>query len=140
MRIDTYLTFKGNCREAFEFYRSCFEGTYQSFNTFAEGPADMNISEEQKDLIMHVSLPIGASVLMGSDSVDGFGPTTVIGNNFSLSIQPESRAEADDIFGKLSDGGSVKMPIQETFWGAYFGALTDRFGVNWQVNYDLSDG
>ncbi len=140
MRIHTYLTFKGNCREAFEFYRSCFGGAYQSFNTFAEGPADMNISEEQKDLIMHVSLPIGASVLMGSDSADGFGPPTVIGNNFSLSIQPGSRAEADDIFGKLSDGGSVTMPIQRTFWGAYFGALTDRFSVNWQVNYDLSSG
>ncbi len=111
-----------------------------SLSTFSEGPDDMGIDEAYGHLIMHVSLPIGSGVLMGSDYVPGFGPNLAIGNNFSLSVQPDNREEADAIFQKLSDGGAVTMPLQETFWGAYFGALTDRFGVNWQVNFQLSRG
>lgn len=138
MKINTYLTFRDNCREAFEYYRNCFGGDFESLSTFADGPADMGIDKDYGHLIMHVSLPIGSGRLMGSDYVPGFGPPLTVGNNFSLSLQPASREEADAIFEKLSDGGAVTMPLQETFWGSYFGALTDRFGVNWQVNFDLS--
>jgi PhnB protein len=136
MALNTYLTFDGNCREAFAFYRSVFGGEFAELQTFGDGPPDMPVSDAEKDRIMHVALPVGSSVLMGSDS-SSFGPPLTVGNNFALSIQVESREQCDELFARLSAGGSVVMPLQETFWGAYFGQWTDRFGVNWMVNYTL---
>ena len=133
MALNTYLTFEDNCREAFEFYRSIFGGEFTFISTFREGPEDMEIPEEDLDRIMHVSLPIGNSVLMGSDSSSAFCPPLVAGNNFSLSFEAESKEHADAVFAKLSDGGAVSMPMADAFWGAYFGACTDKFGINWQV-------
>ena len=133
MALNTYLTFEDNCREAFEFYRSIFGGEFTFISTFREGPEDMEIPEEDLDRIMHVSLPIGNSVLMGSDSSSAFCPPLVVGNNFSLSFEAESKEHADAVFAKLSDGGAVNMPMADAFWGAYFGACTDKFGINWQV-------
>ena len=92
MALSTYLTFDGNCREAFEFYRSVFGGEYQVFTTFGEGPDDMGVGEDEKDRVMHVSLPVGDSVLMGSDSSPQFGPPHQLGNNFSISVAAESRS------------------------------------------------
>ena len=137
MSLNTYLTFDGNCREAFEFYRSVFGGEFSEFHTFAEAPPDMSVPEAEKDLMMHVSLPVGSSVLMGSDSCSSFGPPPAVGSNFSISIVGQSKEHCDEIFAKLSEGGTVKMPMQETFWGAYFGNWTDKFGINWMVNYEL---
>ena len=97
----------------------------------------MAVPEADKDKVMHVSLPIGSSVLMGSDSSGPFGPPPVTGSNFSLSIDAESRDQADDLCARLSAGGSVTMALQETFWGAYFGTWTDKFGINWMVSYEL---
>lgn len=136
MTLNTYLTFDGNCREAFEFYRSVFGGEFGTFQTFGDGPPDMPVSDEERQRVMHVSLPIGSRVLMGSDS-SSFGPPLATGNNFSLSIELESREQCDELFAKLSAGGSVVMPLQEMFWGAYFGQCTDRFGINWMVDYTL---
>jgi PhnB protein len=85
---------------------------------------------------MHVALVLPErQMIMGSDMLPGMGPKRVEGNNFSLSVHPESREEADRIFKALGDGGSITMPIADQFWGDYFGSLTDRFGVNWMVNY-----
>ena len=137
MSLSTYLTFDGNCREAFEFYRSVFGGEFASLQTFADGPADMRVAEAEKNRVMHVSLPVGSSVLMGSDRATGFGPPLVVGNNFSIAIEGRSREHCDEVFAKLSDGGSVTMPLQETFWGAYYGLWTDKLGINWMVNYTL---
>ena len=137
MSLSTYLTFDGNCREAFEFYRSVFGGEFTSFQTFADAPPDMPVPEAEKDRVMHVSLPIGSSVLMGSDRASGFGPPLVVGNNFSITLEGKSKAHCDEVFAALSDGGSVLMPLQETFWGAYYGLWTDRFGINWMANYTL---
>ena len=134
MALNTYLTFDGNCREAFEFYRSVFGGEFAEFQTFADGPADMPVSDEEKGRVMHVAVPIGSSILMGSDS-SSFGPPLTVGNNFSLSIDAESREQCDELFAKLSAGGAVVMPLQDMFWGAYFGQCTDRFGVNWMVSH-----
>lgn len=136
MSLSTYLTFDGNCREAFDFYRSVFGGDFDSFQTFADAPPDVPVSEAEKSLVMHVSLPVGSSVLMGSDK-SSFGPPLAIGNNFSIAVEAESRERCDELFAKLSAGGSVVMPLQEMFWGAYYGTWTDRFGVNWMVNYTL---
>ena len=135
MSLNTYLTFNDNCRQVFEFYRSVFGGEFDPILTFREGPPDMGVAEAEQDRIMHVSLPIGSSVLMGSDSCSAFGPPPVVGANFSISFSAESRAEADDKFAKLSQGGQITMPIQDMFWGDYFGSLTDRFGINWMVSH-----
>ncbi len=137
--LEIYLKFKDNCREAFEFYRSSFGGEFAEIQSFADGPSDMRIDAKYNDRVMHVSLQVGSSVLMGCDTVPGFGPPTEFGNNFAVSVQSDTREEADDIFVKLSDGGTVLMPMQDMFWGGYFGALTDRFGVTWNIHYASSD-
>ena len=135
MALNTYLTFEDKCREAFEFYRSVFGGEFAVITTFGEGPADMGVSEAERDRIMHVSLPIGSTVLMGSDSCSAFGPPPVAGNNFSLSYSAETRDDADDKFAKLSQGGNETFPMQDMFWGDYFGSLTDKFGIQWMVSH-----
>ena len=137
MSLNTYLFFDGNCREAFEFYRSVFGGEFSVIQTFGNGPPDMNVPESERDRIMHVSLPIGSAVLMGSDSCSAFGPPPVAGDNFAISLIGESREHCDDVFARLSEGGTVKMPMQEAFWGAYFGTWRDRFGINWMINCEL---
>ena len=98
MSLSTYLTFDGNCREAFEFYRSVFGGEFAVLQTFADGPPDMPMPDGAEDLVMHVSLPVGSSVLMGSDRGPEFGPPLVAGNNFSISIQGQSREHCDDVY------------------------------------------
>ena len=136
MTLNTYLTFEDNCREAFDFYRSVFGGEFDAMETFRGGPPDMGVPEEELDRIMHVSLPIGSSVLMGSDSSSVFGPGPVTGTNFSISFEAESREDADDKFAKLSEGGRVTMPMGVMFWGSYFGSCVDKFGIAWQVISD----
>ena len=136
MTVNVYLTFDGNCEEAFNYYKSIFGGELM-LNRFSEMPPsdEFPIPEENMNKIMHVTLPISKeTVLMGSDTA-GFGPPTNVGNNFSISVSPDNREEASRIFSALSDGGNVTMPLQDTFWEAYFGSCTDQFGINWMVNY-----
>jgi len=137
-----YLIFNGNCREAFEFYKSALGGEYESVSTFGEMPPQEGqpaIPEDVKDLIMHVTLRIGESfVLMGSDDGGSIGPEVTVGNNFSVMVTTDSVEETDRIFGALSEGGQVTMPLANTFWDSYFGMLTDRFGVSWMVSGPLS--
>ena len=137
MSLNTYLTFDDNCREAFEFYRSVFGGEFTEFHSFAEAPPDLQVPDGEKDRIMHVSLQIGESTLMGSDSCSAFGPAPTVGDNFAISIIGQSREHCDEICAKLSEGGTIKMPLADTFWGAYFGAWQDKFGINWMINYQL---
>ena len=88
---------------------------------------------------MHMSLPIGASVLMGSDSSRAFGPPPKVGDNFSLSVSADSREQCDELFAKLSDGGSDLIPMQDQFWGSYFGRLTDKYGIGWMIGFDTAE-
>ncbi len=137
--INTYLTFNGNCEEAFNFYKSVFGGEFQFLGRFKEMPAEpgIEIPESEKEKIMHVSLPISKeTVLMGCDSSEAFGQPTIMGNNFSLSVNVESNEEADQLFEALSSGGAVTMKMEKTFWGAYFGMLMDRFGIQWMINHE----
>ena len=138
MSLNTYLHFNGNCREAFEFYRSVFGGEFSILQTMADGPDDMPVPESEKDLVMHVSLPIGTSMLMGSDVPSMFGPPPVMGSNFSISYDPESREQVDALLASLSNGGSVEMEAQDMFWGSYFASCRDRFGIGWMLNYETS--
>ena len=137
MYLNAYLHFDDNCRQAFEFYRSVFGGEFAFLATFGDGRADMpSVPENEKSRIMHVSLPVGGGMLMGSDTCTAFGPPPVAGNNFSISVGTDTRAETDRLIAALSEGGNVAMAPQEMFWGAYFGMCTDKFGINWMLNYE----
>lgn len=137
--VNAYLTFDGNCKQAFDFYKSVFGGEYPYIGTFGEMPPmeGKETSEEDKDKIMHVSLPISKeTILMGSDTGGEWSSRYQAGNNFSISINADSKEEAEKLFNGLSAGGQVTMPLSDTFWGAYFGMFTDKFGIGWMVNYD----
>lgn len=140
-QINPYLTFNGNCEEAFVFYKSVFGGEFPYIGKFKDMPPTdgQKIPESQLEKIMHVSLPISKETsLMGSDSSPEFGQATVMGNNVTISINAESKDEADRLFNGLSAGGKVTMPMNTTFWGAYFGMFTDKFGIHWMVNFDTT--
>ncbi len=141
MSLNIYLTFDGNCREAFDFYKSVFGGDFVICQTFGDGPAEMGITvtAADKDRIMHVSLPVGSSTLMGSDTTEESAGSLSIGTNFSISIDGDSKEHCDELFGKLTDGGEVKMPLQETFWGSYFGMCRDQFDINWMVSFETGE-
>ena len=134
--LSIYVNFGGNCREAFEFYRSVFGGEFSNVMAFSDMPPsdETPIPDGWQDKVMHVSFPIGNSVLMGSDMPPGFGPPLTVGTNYSVSFGASSRDEADRVFAAISEGGQVTMDLADMFWGDYFGAVTDRFGVNWQVS------
>lgn len=136
--INPYLTFNGNCEEAFNFYKSVFGGDFTYIGRFGEMPGDEanQMPEEQKNRIMHVSLPVSGSTLMGSDTGGEWASHHVVGTNVSISITASSREEADRIFNGLGEGGRVTIPMNETFWGDYFGMLTDRFGIHWMMSFN----
>lgn len=138
--INPYLNFQGTTEEAFNFYKSIFGGEFAALMRFGDAPGcdEMPVADADKEKIMHIALPIGTKgdVLMATDMLDSMGQTLSAGNNFSVSYSAESRAEADRVFGGLANGGKIEMPLADAFWGAYFGMVTDRFGVRWMVNYD----
>jgi PhnB protein len=133
---NTYLTFNGNCEEAFTFYKSVFGGEFTYIGRFGEMPDTKDVPEADRNKIMHVGLPIGNSILMGSDTGGEWSSHYQQGNNFSISITAESKEEADQIFNALSESGQVTMPLNTTFWGDYFGMLTDKFGINWMMSFN----
>lgn len=136
--INSYLNFKGNTEEAFNFYKAAFGGEFSVLQRFNDTPHADNMPADQRDKIMHISLPISSGVLMGTDVVGPMADSFVQGNNISLSVQTGSEAETDQLFHALSEGGTVIMPLEKAFWGAYFGMFTDRFGINWMLNYDYN--
>lgn len=135
---NTYLTFNGNCEEAFNFYKAAFRVDFSYIGRFGEMPdsGEYKIPDADKNKVMHVSLPIGKSILMGSDCGSDWAPSFRQGNNFSVSITAESKAEAEQLFNALAEDGTVTMPLAKTFWSEYFGMLTDKFGINWMMSYD----
>jgi PhnB protein len=135
----TYLTFPGTCEEAFGFYKTVFGTEYQGgVMRMGDGPMyddGPQLTEADKQLVMNVALPIlGGHVIMGSDMPSFMGTELVQGNAFQIVLDPDTRAEADRLFAALAEGGTVRDPLQEMFWGDYYGALVDRYGVQWLVN------
>ena len=134
-----YLTFNGNCEEAFKFYKSVLGGEFPHVSRFNEMPPQegkSGVSKEEGERIMHMSLPISKeTTLMGSDTGGEWAANYQQGNNFSISLNTDSKEEADRLFNGLSKGGNATMPMADTFWGDYFGMLTDRFGINWMISY-----
>jgi len=140
-QVNAYVNFKGDCEDAFKFYKSVFGGEFMMVGRYKDMPPseDKHIAELDGEKIMHIALPIGEeTVLMGSDVGGEWAKDTVIGNNIHLSVNTKNEEEAKKIFNGLSAGGRVNMPMEKTFWGALFGMLTDKFGINWMVNYDYN--
>jgi len=136
--INPYLNFPGNTKEAFNFYKSVFGSELVGLTRFKDTPAPETnkLSDEEKEKVMHVSLPVGdANILMATDSLESMGHKVTSGTNFHLCIETESKEEADRIFQGLSSGGKVTMDLSDTFWGSYFGMLTDKFGIQWMIDY-----
>jgi len=138
--VNVYLNFNGNCEEAFNFYKSVFGGEFPYVGRYKDMPppaeGGVAFSEEEGDRIMHISLPISQeTMIMGSDTGGDWASSYQQGNNFSISINTDSRQEAERLFHGLSAGGHVAMPLADTFWGDYFGMFTDQFGVNWMVSF-----
>ena len=137
-QINPYLVFNGTCEAAFNHYKSVFGGEFNDINKFKDMPVEEGcppMPEELGNQIMHVSYNIGSSTLMGSDANPMQGEVA-FGQNISLSVNAESREETDKVFAGLSQDGQITMPLQNTFWGAYFGMCTDKFGMMWMVNFD----
>jgi PhnB protein len=137
--VNVYLTFNGNCEEAFTFYKSVFGGEFPYIGRFKDMPAEegKKMTGEDAERIMHVSLPISKeTMLMGSDTGGEWASSYSRGNNFSISINTDSKVEADRLFNGLSAGGMVTMPMNKTFWGDYFGMFIDKFGISWMVSFN----
>ncbi len=136
MTINPYLNFPGTTEAAFNFYKSVFGGEFSVLQRFGDGPESDKVPAALKDKIMHVSLPIAAGyILMATDALPEMGFSVKQGNNYYISLSPDSREEAKRIFDGLSAGGKVEMDLQDAFWGAYFGSFEDKFGIKWMVNY-----
>jgi PhnB protein len=137
--VNVYLTFNGNCEEAFNFYKSVFGGEFPYMGRFKDMPAEAGnkMTGTDAERIMHVSLPISKeTMLMGSDTGGEWAANFSTGNNFSISINTDSKDEADRLFNGLSAGGMVTMPMNKTFWGDYFGMFADKFGISWMVSFN----
>ena len=141
-RVCTYLNFPGNTEEAFLFYKSVFKTEFKGngIQRFGDLPADAGnppIADEVKSMVLHVELPvIGNHILMGTDAPKEMGFTLTQGNNMHIALEPETREETGRIFEELSAGGNITMPLQDMFWGTYYGSFTDKYGINWMVNHE----
>jgi PhnB protein len=133
--VNPYLNFPGNTEEAFNFYKGIFGGDFLALMRFKDTPAAGEVPAEAGNGVMHVALKLGDSILMATDVVESMGQTVTVGNNVSLAIEADSREEADKIFKGLSEGGSNVMPLADQFWGAYWGALRDKYGICWMVSH-----
>lgn len=131
MQLNPMLTFDGQCKAAFEFYQQCLGGSIQTMMTWGESPMAGQMPAEWNEKILHVTMSVGPTALLGCDTPpDRYEKTKGI----SVTIQIDDPSEAERVFAALAEGGTVTMPIQETFWAARFGMCVDRFGIPWMVN------
>lgn len=136
MQMNPYLSFNGDCEEAFKFYEECLDGKLGEIFRYAGTPVSEHVPADWQNKVMHGSMTIGEQVLMGADiAPDRYEKP----QGFSLSLQIKSTTEAERIFQLLAKDGTVVMPLQKTFWAARFGMLVDRFGIPWMINCEGSD-
>ncbi|MEP6703320.1 MAG: VOC family protein [Acidobacteriota bacterium] len=133
IQMNPYLNFDGTAEQAFNFYKSVFGGEFATVMRFGDNPQCGEMADDDKQKIMHITLPIDNGMLMASDAVESMGKKLTQGNNVYISLAPETREDADRLFAGLSEGGKVEMAMTEMFWG-YFGCFTDKFGVQWMLN------
>jgi PhnB protein len=139
-RVSTYLNFPRTTEEAFLFYKSVFGGEFIGgvgrFSDIPEQEGMPPMNENDKNLIMHIELPLlGGHILMGTDAPESMGFSIQMGNNSFINLEPDTKEETESLFNALSKEGTITMPLQEMFWGAYFGTCTDKFGVHWMFNF-----
>lgn len=140
-KLNPYLNFDGKAEEAFMFYKSVFGGEFVGeIMRVGNTPDSEGFSDEEKNRVMHIALPIGGDLLMASDILPSMGQKLNPGNSNYISIFPESRQEADLLFDALSVDGEIEMPLQDQFWGDYFGSFVDQFGVYWMINFSNDAG
>lgn len=135
MKMNAYLTFNGNCAEAFNYYAEHLDGKINAIMKFGDAPDGGGGGPEMADKTIHACMTIDGQDLMGSDAVSQYCPYEPL-KGISLSLHPASLADAERVFAALSAGGSVGMPLEKTFWAARFGTCTDQFGVPWMINLD----
>jgi PhnB protein len=135
--INPHINFNGNAEEAFLFYKSVFGGEFSRIVRFKElsGP-DFPVPEKEADKIMHITLPIGNSILMANDVPEIMGRTNENENRSKIVISAGSKEEADKLFNGLSVDGQIEMPIDDSPWGSYFGMFRDKYGIEWMVEFD----
>src|SRR5690242_2744241 len=134
--VGIYLNFQGNTEEAFNFYAKALNTKIDFAMKFKDTPDGGKMSLEEQEKMMHISLTLANGVmLMGTDALESMGQKLTMGNNTHIYVDTKDEAEADTIFVNLSEGGTVDMKLEKTFWGAYFGSLKDKFGVQWMVSY-----
>jgi PhnB protein len=134
--LNPYLNFPGTTEAAFTFYKSVFGGEFTTLQRFKDTPESGRVPDHEKEKIMHVALPVGKdNILMATDALESMGHTVKEGNNIQLAIEAGSKQEAEKWFKGLSAGGKVTVDLADTFWGAYFGMLSDKFGIQWMVSY-----
>lgn len=139
-RTSIYVNFPGNTEEAFIFYKTVFGGEFGNdgiarFGDMPQMEGAPPMSDALKAMIIHVELEItGGLILMGTDAPKEMGFSVIQGNNVNINLEPDTKEEADRLFNALSEGGKILQPLQEMFWGAYYGHLQDRFGIYWMVN------
>jgi PhnB protein len=131
MQLNPYLLFNGQCETAFKFYEKCLGGKIEAMIPHAGTPAESSVPAEWRDKIMHASMTVDGAVLMASDAPPEHYQAP---KGFSVSINLKNAAEAERIFNALAENGTVKMPLQQTFWATRFGMLTDRWGIPWMIN------
>jgi len=138
-KVSTYLNFPRQTEEAFNFYKSIFGGEFiggvQRLGDVPTMEGQPPISETDKNLVMHIALPIlGGHMLLGTDAPESMGFKVQFGNNIHINLEPDTRTETKRLFQSLSEGGKVGIEPQEMFWGGYFASCTDKFGVQWMFN------
>ena len=135
--INPHINFNGNAEEAFTFYKSVFGGKFSRVVRMKDIASDeIQIAEKDENKIMHIALPIGGNTLMANDVPDFLGRVNENENRSKISISAESKEEANKLFNGLSAGGTVEMPMEDSFWGTYFGMFRDKYGIEWMVEYD----
>lgn len=139
--LELYINFKGEAKEAIAFYEDVFDTKCQNLMTFGEAPKDPEhpINDEIKDLVMNASIIIEGTYVMILDVPDMFGFEVTEGNNLSLVVSTDDDEKIDRLFKRLSEGGTVTMPLSETFWFKKYGSLKDQFGIHWMFNYYEED-
>lgn len=135
-KISIYLNFPGNTEEAFDFYKSILGGEYLTVQRFKDTPNAATMPESEHEKLMHIALSFGENVLMGTDALESQGHHLTAGNNFNITLWADSEEEAERFFNGLSEGGTVILPMEKTFWNAYFGMCIDKFDINWMISYD----
>ena len=135
--INPHINFNGNAEEAFNFYKSVFGGEFAKIIRFKDiSSPEYPAAENEANKIMHIALPIGKNNLMANDVPESLGRVNENENRSKIFISAESREEADKLFSRLSAGGNIEFPMDDSPWGSYFGMFRDKFGIEWMVDFD----